>query len=87
MSTKYKVKDNDNAYFVTITTVNWVDVFTRLNHKTSVIDSLKYCPLARICNPCLIYFEDYLFISARNYAELDALLNIELIPYQLKTYN
>ena len=43
MSTKYKAKDNDKAYFVTITTVNWVDVFTRLNHKTTIIDSLKYC--------------------------------------------
>lgn len=41
MSTKYKAKDNDKAYFVTITTVNWVDVFTRLNHKTTIIDSLN----------------------------------------------
>jgi hypothetical protein len=41
MSTKYKAKDNDKAYFVTITTVNWVDVFTRLNHTTTIIDSLK----------------------------------------------
>ena len=43
MSTKYKSKDNDKAYFVTITTVNWIDVFTRLNHKTTIINSLRYC--------------------------------------------
>ncbi len=43
MSTKYKVKDNDKAHFVTITTVGWIDVFTRLNHKTTIIDSLSYC--------------------------------------------
>ncbi len=43
MSTKYKVRDNDKAHFVTITTVGWVDVFTRLNHKTTLIDSLRYC--------------------------------------------
>ena len=30
---------------------------------------------------------DYLFSSARNYAELDALLDIELIPLQVKTFN
>jgi hypothetical protein len=30
--------------------------------------------------------EDYLFSSARNYAGLDSLLNIELIPHQLRTY-
>ena len=43
MSTKYKVRDNDKAYFVTITTVNWIDLFTRLNHKTTMVNSLKYC--------------------------------------------
>ena len=43
MSTRYKVKDNDRAHFVTITTVGWTDVFTRLNHKTTIIDSLSYC--------------------------------------------
>jgi REP element-mobilizing transposase RayT len=43
MSTKYKAKDVDKAYFITITTVNWIDVFTRLNHKQTVMDSLRYC--------------------------------------------
>ena len=43
MSTKYKAQDADKAYFVTVTTVNWIDVFTRLNHKQTIIDSLKYC--------------------------------------------
>jgi REP element-mobilizing transposase RayT len=43
MSTKYKAKNNNKAYFVTITTVGWVDVFTRLNHKNTIIESLKYC--------------------------------------------
>jgi len=189
MSTKYKAKDNDKAYFVTITTVNWVDVFTRLNHKTTIIDSLRYCQqqkgleiyayvlmpshLHMICrakegfelsniirdfkkftskkiiqniqdepesrrewllelfskacehlkreqeykvwqdgyhaeeissnkfiyqklnyihdNPVKDRIvekpEDYLFSSARNYAELDALLDIELIPLQVKSFN
>lgn len=43
MSTKYKVKDNDKAHFVTITIVEWVDVFTRANHRTTIFDSLCYC--------------------------------------------
>lgn len=43
MSTKYKAKDNDKAYFVTITTVSWVDIFTRINQRMAIIDSLKYC--------------------------------------------
>ena len=189
MSTKYKAKNNDKAYFVTITTVNWIDVFTRLNHKTTLIDSLRYCqqqkglviyayvlmpshlhmmcrakegfelsnivrdfkkytskkiiqniqdePESRrewlldlfskasehlkrkqeykvwqdgyhaeeISGNTFIYQklnyihenpvkdrivekpEDYLFSSARNYAEMEAFLDIELIPHQLKTYS
>jgi putative transposase len=30
-------------HFLTLTVVDWVDVFTRLNHKMTIIDSLKYC--------------------------------------------
>ena len=31
MSEKYKIYDNDKAYFVTMTVVEWIDVFTRKN--------------------------------------------------------
>ncbi len=43
MSTKYKATDKEYAYFITITTVGWIDVFTRLNQKYVIIDSLSYC--------------------------------------------
>lgn len=43
MSDKYKIRDNDKAYFVTLTTIGWVDVFTRANHKKLILNSLKYC--------------------------------------------
>ena len=33
MSDKYNIRDKDKAYFITVTTVSWVDVFTRPNHK------------------------------------------------------
>ena len=33
----------DKAYFLTFTVVDWVDVFTRKNHRDALIDSLKYC--------------------------------------------
>lgn len=42
MSTKYKAKDNQ-YYFITITTVGWVDVFARLSQKNIVVEALKYC--------------------------------------------
>ena len=31
MSTKYKATTTEDAYFITITTVGWIDIFTRLN--------------------------------------------------------
>jgi len=43
MSTKYKASNPDGAYFITITTVEWVDLFTRANHKNLIIESLKHC--------------------------------------------
>lgn len=43
MSTKYKVRNPDRAYFITITTVKWVDIFTRLEQKKIIVDSLRYC--------------------------------------------
>jgi hypothetical protein len=43
MSTKYKIIDNEKAHFITLTTVDWIDLFTRLNHKMTIIDSLRYC--------------------------------------------
>jgi len=33
----------DTGYFITITTVGWIDVFTRLRQKEVIINSLKYC--------------------------------------------
>jgi putative transposase len=43
MSDKYKIQDLDNAYFLTLTVVDWIDVFTRKNHKQLMIDALSYC--------------------------------------------
>ena len=33
----------DKTYFITSTVIDWIDVFTRKNHKLAIIDSLKYC--------------------------------------------
>jgi REP element-mobilizing transposase RayT len=43
MSTKYKALNPDSAYFVTITTVEWVDLFTRQNQRNLIVESLKFC--------------------------------------------
>ena len=43
MSENYKVYNHDCPYFITITIVDWVDLFTRKEHKDVIIDSLKFC--------------------------------------------
>lgn len=43
MSTKYKATQPDAGYFVTLTTVGWVDVFTRPQQKDMLISSLRFC--------------------------------------------
>ena len=43
MSTKYKATTTEPFYFITITTVGWIDMFTRLYQKKNIISSLQYC--------------------------------------------
>ena len=43
MSTKYKATVPGEAYFITITVVNWIDLFTRINQKQIIVNSLIYC--------------------------------------------
>ncbi|MGE0772238.1 MAG: transposase [Cyclobacteriaceae bacterium] len=43
MSEKYKFNDPFGMYFVTMTVVDWIDLFTRYELKDVIVDSLKYC--------------------------------------------
>ncbi|AIZ64287.1 transposase [Hymenobacter sp. DG25B] len=43
MSDKYQPSDPAGIYFLTMTVVDWVDLFTRGSYKTIIVDSLRYC--------------------------------------------
>ena len=43
MSEKYKFNDSVGIYFVTLTVVFWIDLFTRRDYKNMIIESLTYC--------------------------------------------
>lgn len=43
MSEGYKIRDQTLPHFVTITVVDWIDVFTRQTYKDVIIESLDYC--------------------------------------------
>ncbi|MGY3211051.1 REP-associated tyrosine transposase [Mucilaginibacter sp. HD30] len=43
MGFKYRITANDELYFLTITVVDWIDVFTRKELCNDLVESLKYC--------------------------------------------
>ena len=43
MSNKYKIVDQQGLHYLTLTTVGWIDLFTRQIYRDILIDSLKYC--------------------------------------------
>ena len=42
-SENYRIENQHSVYFLTFTVTDWVDVFTRLNYKNKIVDSLEYC--------------------------------------------
>lgn len=43
MRDKYTIVNQFEAYFMTLTIVYWVDLFTRTAYKQIIVDSLNYC--------------------------------------------
>lgn len=43
MSEKYKARDTEGIYFVTISVIQWADVFTRRDYCEIICNSLAYC--------------------------------------------
>ena len=42
-SENYRIGDQHACYFLTLTVTDWVDVFTRLNYRNIIAESLDYC--------------------------------------------
>ncbi len=40
---KYIIRNQQEAYFLTLTVVNWIDLFSRKEYRDIVTDSLNYC--------------------------------------------
>jgi putative transposase len=77
MSDKYKINNIEGIYFVTLTVVDWVDVFTRKEHKERIIESLKFCQQNKgldIYAWCLMSNHLHMIISARSGFNLSDIL-------------
>lgn len=40
---RYKITEQNSIHFLTFTIVDWIDVFTRIDYKQSIVQSLNYC--------------------------------------------
>ena len=40
---RYKIADQEGLYFLTITVIQWIDIFTRKDYKLIITESLNYC--------------------------------------------
>jgi REP element-mobilizing transposase RayT len=43
MSSKYKIRDQNQLYFASFATVYWVDLFVRNEYREVLLDSIRYC--------------------------------------------
>ena len=43
MKEGYVIREQGKAHFITITVVDWIDVFSRKNYKDCIIECLDYC--------------------------------------------
>lgn len=68
MSRKYKIRDQEELYFVTFTVVRWLDVFTRREYRAIFFDSIRYCQKTRglgFCAYCIMSSHVHM-IAGRN---------------------
>ena len=40
---RYEIQDQFGYYFLTLTVVYWIDIFSRSQYRDVIVDSLNYC--------------------------------------------
>ncbi len=40
---RYKIQDQFATYYLTLTIVKWIDIFSRIEYRDTVVESLNYC--------------------------------------------
>jgi len=82
-SENYRIQKQDSVYFLTFTVTDWVDVFTRMNYRnitTEMIDArINYIHENPVRTGLVARAEEYLYSSARNYASLSGIIEIDMI--------
>lgn len=77
MSDQYRVRSQDDIYFVTFTIVDWVDLFIRPVYKNMIVENLAYCQQHKgleIYAYCLMTNHLHLLVSAVAPTKLPAII-------------
>lgn len=62
--------NTDLAYFLTLTVVGWIDIFTRNRYNEIIINSLKYCQFNKGLDIfAYVIMPSHLHLVARNLEE------------------
>ncbi|WP_228451049.1 hypothetical protein [Marnyiella aurantia] len=43
MKAGYVIRDQESPHFITITVVDWIDIFTRKNNRDIIINCFRFC--------------------------------------------
>ncbi|MDH5368111.1 MAG: transposase [Cyclobacteriaceae bacterium] len=85
MSEKYKIRDQDKPYFITISVVEWIDVITRPVYKEIVIESLQYCQTEKglgIYAWCIMSNHLHLIIKGKGNVKMEVMMtNLKMTQY------
>jgi putative transposase len=77
VGSRYTINKDSNAFFLTMTVIDWIDVFTRKNHKIAIVESLIYCQQNKGLNIfgwCLMTNHLHLIVSANENINLSDII-------------
>ena len=77
MSRKYKIRDQEQLYFVTFTVIHWIDVFIRNEYRDAVVNSIKYCQQHKgleVYAWCIMPSHIHMIIGTEGKNELQAII-------------
>ena len=65
----YKIRDKEGIHFITFAVMEWVDIFTRIDYCTILIDSIRFCQKEKglvLYAWCLMSNHIHMVVSAKN---------------------
>jgi putative transposase len=77
MSRKYKIRDQNQLYFVTFAVIHWLDVFTRQDYRDISLDSIRYCQKHKgleVCAYCIMSSYIHMIIGRHGKDSLDGII-------------